>query len=273
MGNDQFSRRDFLKKGIKLTGGAAAVGAAGKALAAGSNSITIENGLPGTPQGTWDLSGQGAYSGFGLGTTVTHYIEGFADNLSVNRGTTINFKINCDTTSYKIDIYRLGYYWGNGAALKATLTPSSSSSVQPAPIKNLAIGLVDCGNWSVSASWAVPSTAVAGVYIAKLTRTDGVSGANHIPFIVRDDGVGHDIIFQTSDTTWQAYNGWGGYNLYGGAGQSNSSTGRAYKVSLNRPYSTRDYIGTNAGPQDFVFGAEIAAIRWLERVMATTFLI
>ena len=50
MGNDQFSRRDFLKKGIKLTGGAAALGAAGKALAAGSNSIATENALPGTPQ-------------------------------------------------------------------------------------------------------------------------------------------------------------------------------------------------------------------------------
>ena len=140
----------------------------------------------------------------------------------------------------------------------------SKASVQPTPINNYPIGLIDCGNWSISSSWAVPSTAVAGVYIAKLTRLDGVTGANHIPFIVRDDGVSHDIIFQTSDTTWQAYNGWGGYNLYGGAGQSNSSTGRAYKVSLNRPYSTRDYIGTNAGPQDFVFGAEVAAIRWLE---------
>ena len=46
--------------------------------------------------------------------------------------------------------------------------------------------------------------------------------------------------------------------------ESNSSTGRAYKVSYNRPFATRDYIGTDAGPQDFVFGAEISAIRWLE---------
>jgi hypothetical protein len=70
--------------------------------------------------------------------------------------------------------------------------------------------------------------------------------------VVRDDGGLHDIVFQTSDTTWHAYNGWGGYNLYGG-GASGSSDGRAYKVSYNRPFVTRDTIGTYAGPQDFSF--------------------
>jgi hypothetical protein len=261
MGDNEFSRRDFLKKGL-LTTGAAALGAL-KAQAAGSNSITTENANSGTPQSVWDVGGVGQYSGFGLGKTgVTHYIEGFADNFSVNRGTTINFKINTDSAKYKIDIYRLGYYQGNGARLIATLPTITKASLQPTPLTNYPIGLVDAGNWSVSASWAVPATVTSGVYIAKLTRLD-VAGANHIPFVVRDDGVVHDIVFQTSDT-WQAYNGWGGYNLYGGAGQSNSSTGRAYKVSYNRPFATRDGIGTAAGPQDFVFGAEISAIRWLE---------
>ena len=32
-------------------------------------------------------------------------------------------------------------------------------------------GLIDCGNWGVSASWTVPTTAVSGVYIAHLVRT------------------------------------------------------------------------------------------------------
>jgi hypothetical protein len=263
MGNDRFSRRDFLKKGV-LTTGAAALGTV-KAQAAGSNSITAENANAGTPQSVWDLSGVGQYSGFGLGKTgVTHYIEGFADNISVNCGTTINFKINTDSATYKIDIYRLGYYQGNGARLIATLPTITKASIQPTPLTNYPIGLVDAGNWSTSASWAVPSTVTSGVYIAKLTRLD-IAGANHIPFVVRDDGVVHDIVFQTSDTTWQAYNGWGGYNLYGGAGQSTSSTGRAYKVSYNRPFSTRDSIGISSGPQDFVFGAEVCAIRWLEQ--------
>jgi hypothetical protein len=71
----------------------------------------------------------------------------------------------------------------------------------------------------------------------------------------------HDIVFQTSDTTWHAYNGWGGYSLYGGG--TAESDGRAYKVSYNRPIATRDGVGTYAGPQDFLFGEEIAAIHSL----------
>jgi len=216
-----------------------------------SNSIVLENQLPGNPATEWDLSGPGSTN-----------IEGFATDISVNRGQTVNFKINTNSNNYRIDIYRLGYYGGLGARKVATLHQTAASN-QPAPVVNSSIGLVDAGNWTVSASWAVPATAVSGAYIAHLVRQDGVSGENHIPFIVRDDGAQHDIVFQTSDTTWHAYNGWGGYSLYGG-GATASSDGRGYKVSYNRPIATRDGVGTYAGPQDFLFGVEIAAIHWLE---------
>jgi hypothetical protein len=216
-----------------------------------ANSIVLENQLQGNPDTEWDLSGPAATN-----------IEGFAIDISVNRGQTVSFKINTDSNNYRIDIYRLGYYAGLGARKVATLQQTTASN-QPAPVTDPSIGLVDAGNWTVTTSWAVPATAVSGVYIAHLVRQDSVSGESHIPFIVRDDGTQHDIIFQTSDTTWHAYNGWGGYNLYGG-GATASSDGRAYKVSYNRPIATRDGVGTYAGPQDFVFGEEIAAIHWLE---------
>jgi hypothetical protein len=216
-----------------------------------SNSIVLENQLHGNPDTEWDLSGPGSGN-----------IEGFAVDISVNRGQTVKFKINTNSNNYRIDIYRLGYYAGLGARKVATLQKNTASN-QPAPVADSSIGLVDAGNWSVSASWAVPVAAVSGVYIAHLVRQDGVSGENHIPFIVRDDGIQHDMVFQTSDTTWHAYNGWGGYSLYGG-GATASSDGRAYKVSYNRPIATRDGVGTYAGPQDFLFGVEIAAIHWLE---------
>jgi hypothetical protein len=261
MAKKRFSRRDFLKRGVTLAGGSVALGAAGTAFASTPNAIVAENGLQGTPQNQWDLSGAGQYSGFGLGASgVTHFIEGFAANISVNHGQTINFKINTDCQNYRIDIYRLGYYQGNGARLITTIQ-GSSASLQPTPLTSAAVGLVDAGNWSVTASWNVPASAVSGVYIAHLVRQDGVAGENHITFVVRDDGTAHDIVFQTSDTTWHAYNGWGGPNLYGSAP---TADGRAYKVSYNRPFATRDSIGTYAGPQDFLFGVEISAIRWLE---------
>ena len=216
------------------------------------NPVVLENQLAGNPKTEWDLDGPGSTN-----------IEGFATSISVNRGTQVDFKINTNSPNYRIDVYRLGYYAGLGARKVATVQVNNAT-VQPAPVTDPAIGLRDAGNWVVSASWAVPADAVSGVYLAKLVRQDGVTGANHIPFIVRDDGAHRDIAFQTSDTTWHAYNGWGGANFYGGDGTA-SGDGRAFKVSYNRPIGTRDAIGLYAGPQDFLFSAEYPAIRWLER--------
>src|SRR5689334_9294473 len=66
--------------------------------------IAQENQLAGTPDTTWDVSGAGDAT-----------IQGFATSMSVNEGQTISFKINdTKSASYHIDIYRVGYYQGNG---------------------------------------------------------------------------------------------------------------------------------------------------------------
>ena len=136
----------------------------------------------------------------------------------------------------------------------ATVNPSASlPQNQPTCLNDVATGLIDCGNWAVSASWAVPSDAVSGIYFAKVVRPD-TGGASHIVFVVRDDDGGSDILFQTSDTTWQAYNDYGGNSLYVG-----QPAGRAYAVSYNRPFVTRDVY-----PEDWVFNAEYPMVRWLE---------
>jgi hypothetical protein len=72
-----------------------------------------------------------------------------------------------------------------------------------------ATGLIDCGNWGVSASCPVPASAVSGVYLARLVRTDN-SGASAIPFLARDDAARSDVLFHTSDSPWQARNNYGG---------------------------------------------------------------
>ncbi len=195
--------------------------------ASSGNSIVIENSLTGTDQSVWDISGAGDLS-----------IQGFATDISVNVGQTIDFKID-DTAlaPYHIDIYRLGYYDGLGARLISTIDSTATlQQDQPSPLTDAATGLIDCGNWSVSASWDVPENAVSGIYIAKVERDDS-GGASHIVFIVRNDDSGSDLLFKTSDSTWEAYNDYGGNSFY--AGGPGTDPGRAYAVSYNRPFNTR----------------------------------
>jgi hypothetical protein len=220
-----------------------------------NNPVACENQLPGDAD--WDLSGRGAGD---------PSIQGFAADMSVNVGQRVNFKIDTPSTDYKIDIYRLGYYSGLGARKVATITPSATlPQDQPSCVSDQTTGLVDCGTWQVSAFWDVPIGAVSGVYLAKPTRRDAVDASSHIVFLVRNDAHQADVVFQTSDTTWQAYNTYGGSSLYCGDALSNSAAayacpGRAAKVSYNRPFLTR--AGGDA--RSFLFSGEYPAIRWLE---------
>ncbi|HEU4942527.1 MAG TPA: N,N-dimethylformamidase beta subunit family domain-containing protein, partial [Gaiellaceae bacterium] len=208
------------------------------------NPIVCENARPGNPSSEWDVAGMGDPS-----------IQGFATDFSVNDGDEVAFKIKTDALDYRIDIYRMGYYGGAGARKVATVAPSASlPQLQPSCLTDTSTGLVDCGNWAESARWQVPPGAVSGIYFARLVRTD-TGGDSHIFFVVRDDDGASDVLFQTSDTTWQAYNRYGGNSLYVGG-----PAGRAYKVSYNRPFTTREY----ASPS-FVWEDEYPMVRWLER--------
>ena len=222
----------------------AAAPAPGDPCAAPVEVIACENTKPGTPRSEWDITGAGDPS-----------IQGFATELSVVSGQTVDFKVKTDAADYRIDILRLGWYGGNGARKVATIQPSATlPQVQPACLNEASTGLIDCGNWAVSGSWPVPADAVSGVYIARLVRAD-TGGDSHVVFVVRDDERHSDLLFQTADTTWQAYNRYGGNSLYAG-----SPAGRAYKVSYNRPFTTR---GTNN--ESWLMSAEYPMIRWLER--------
>ncbi|QWF21450.1 DUF4082 domain-containing protein [Nocardioides sp. LMS-CY] len=209
------------------------------------NKISCENSKPGTDPSVWDVEGAGDES-----------IQGFATDISVNVGQRIDFKVDTDASAYTITIYRLGYYGGDGAR-EITTVPVTATLPQHQPqcITDVSTELYDCGNWAVSASWNVPSTAVSGVYIARLHRADR-NDSSHITFIVRDDSSHSDVVFQTSDPTWQAYNLYGGSDFYRGA-----ANGRSYKVSYNRPVMTRDGIGG----RDFFFANEYPLVRFLER--------
>jgi hypothetical protein len=206
------------------------------------NAIVCENQNAGAPAAEWDdMWGAGDFE-----------IQGFATDISVNAGQTVNFKISTPATSYTIDIYRIGYYGGSGARKITTINRTGPQN-QTGCISNPATEIYDCGNWSVSASWNVPASAVSGIYLAKPSWS---GGSSHIPFIVRSDASTSKMLFKTSDATWQAYNDFGGSNFYWGGAQ-----GRALKASYNRPFSTRGV----ANGRDYIFSNEYPMIRFLER--------
>jgi len=74
------------------------------------------------------------------------------------------------------------------------------------------------------------------LYLVHLVRQD-TGGDSQIPFIVRNDASHSEIVYQTSDLTWQAYNPYGGHSLYGDTGFNFPA--RAHKVSYNPPFTTR----------------------------------
>ena len=80
--------------------------------------------------------------------------------------------------------------------------------------------------------------------------------ASQMFFVVRDadPSARHDLLFQTSDTTWHAYNGYGGYTTYGSfvypfehrpysrpmnLSEPGHDLRRAYKRSYNTPLIVR----------------------------------
>lgn len=193
-------------------------------------------------------------------------VAGFARQLSVNVGETVEFSVTGGAV--EIDIYRLGYYGGDGWRLVATIVNTPTDQPAAAVIPGSA-GATSCTSWSVTASWAVPGTAVSGMYVA-LVRSVPPNSPNGfwVPFVVRDDAATADIIYKTSDTTWgAAYNYYGtpgdafsGKNLYGQGVAVGNIVQRSHAVSYHRPIITRQTCA-----QTYFNACEVPLIRFLER--------
>src|SRR5262249_12564240 len=210
-----------------------------------NNPIPAENLLPGNPQSEWDVSGSGDST-----------IQGFATDMSVNKGGSISFKVTTTAAAFNMNIYRLGYYQGNGARKVATISGIAGRN-QPACLTDTPTGLYDCGNWTVSTTWNVPASAVSGIYIAKISRPD-TGAPSPIPFACPTAAAQPDTVLQTHAPTGQAYNQYGGHSVYQG------TPTRGYKVSYNRPFATRSQ-SSGYGKSNYVFYAEYPMVRWLEQ--------
>lgn len=165
-------------------------------------------------------------------------IEGYCSDMSIKAGETLSvFVSTSPASSFKVDIYRMGYYAGQGGRKMMSIGPIEGHQ-QPTPTdgeKNLR----DC-KWTKSFEIKIPDDWVSGVYLGKMTAA--VSGMqSYIVFIVKDDRK-TDFLFQCSDFTWQEYNRWpewrSGYDWYYENGEHNPwSSDPGSEISFNRPYT------------------------------------
>lgn len=219
------------------------------------NPIQAENALPGTTD--WLIPNA---------SEAKTEIQGYAGAESAGAGQTLTFYVSVQYPhdSYTVKIYRLGWYGGAGGRLMQSLSETGQNQGyydwSTYTIVNCPTCTIDSYTHMVDAGWkpsfhiTIPANWVSGLYVAKLTTSEGKQ--EYVHFTVT--GNPHSTYIATMpDNTTEAYNDWGGYSLYHGPDQRLAT--RAFKVSLNRP-ALGWWFGYGAGLTQV-----IDAVRWLER--------
>ena len=120
-------------------------------------------------------------------------------------------------TTYHIDIYRMGYYGGNGARIGDDDPRRIGQPPQTNPSPQLelqhgvgrrqqleGLGLVDAVRPTPSRACTSPSWCATTARSAKIRSSSSFATTKGIP----------TCSFRPRTTTWQAYNTWGGTSLY-----------------------------------------------------------
>ncbi|MEV0791433.1 N,N-dimethylformamidase beta subunit family domain-containing protein [Kribbella sp. NPDC050459] len=198
-----------------------------------------ENAKPGT--GQWVIP-----------STMNGALSAYLTKVSATCGDTVDLKV---TSGKPVSVvaYRMGYYQGLGAR-EIWRQEGIPTVVQPAPTtggtaNGHPLRMTSAASWSKTLSIPVTKDWVPGPYLVKIS--DGTSAA-YAPLTVRDDtGTKHDLLIQQANTTWEAYNSWGGVSFYSGL---DVGSGR---LTFDRPYAEGQGSGQYLPlEQGLVFWAE-----------------
>lgn len=217
------------------------------------NAISIENAKAGS-------------SGWQVDDThmASTQIQAYVSDRSVAPRQKLTFFVSTEQagTGYSIDIYRIGWYGGKGGRLMLSI-PSQVGQAQgyfdeahkqlvacSSCYSEKSTGLIEA-RWQPSYTLTIPADWTTGVYLTKLIDANGMQ--TYTSFEVTGNTTATYAVV-TADTTYAAYNNWGGHSLYDTDGPPGTGT----KVSFDRP-STQQY----GSDQVLVFEAD--AIHWLER--------
>ena len=202
----------------------------------GKNSIETENAKPGTQ--AWRLTNTSTVPGKVNGIVTSGRspaIEGYCSANSVRAGERLKIMVSTNPEStFKLEIFRTGYYNGDGGRLMRTYDALPGfTQFDPA----IGEGYLRECQWDPSVEFDIPEDWLSGVYLGKLTaESSGLQSC--VIFIVRDDRP-CDLLFQCSELTWSAYNRWPvDYAIYSRHTEDWSNTGvPSGTVSFDRPYA------------------------------------
>jgi hypothetical protein len=184
---------------------------------------------------------------------------------SVVPGESIAFHVGSQQGPYSITIYRQGFFPDGTTEQMMAVVDGLPANSAPLPIAPNAYR--DGARWPASASFVVPSWPT-GLYLARVETTGPSRYSIDLPFVVRAAfGSPGRALLVMADTTYNAYNDWGGRNSYGhvsgddfvGAFPSTSALRIpfGFRLAFDRPF----HGGFGNAPQTW----EIPFIQWLGR--------
>ncbi len=157
-------------------------------------------------------------------------IAGFGSRDSIAPGDPYALYVSTTARSFRVQVFRMGWYGGLLGHLTATLGPYGGHVQPPSTVQG--------PRRMVTTDWT-PSVQIdtngwrPGAYLLRLTTPDG--RANFVPLALRAPSSAGRVVLVSPDTTWQAYNTWGCCDLYDGDGGGFDS--RSYAVTFDRPYA------------------------------------
>jgi hypothetical protein len=161
-------------------------------------------------------------------------ITGYAGQASVLPGQPVDLYVSTTAREFTVRAFRAGWYGGDLARLVWQSGPVRGHRQAAAVIGTPAY--LGAPTNTARADWGRSLTIAtdgwpAGAYLLRLDAFSG--GQRYVPLTVRSASAAGRVVLKNGVSTWQAYNTWGGYDLYLGPG---GYADRALAVTLDRPY-------------------------------------
>ncbi len=220
----------------------AALGRSGGAPADAAGWVAAENQRTGTT--AWRIRELGP----------PHAIEGYADHAGAGAGETVRLYVSTEARWFRVEAYRMGWYGGRRGRL-VWRSGRLAGRRQAGPVTDPITNMTEA-RWQPSLRVRVGPRWPPGAYLLKLVASSGAE--RYVPLTVTDASSGAALVLMNAVTTWQAYNDWGGRNLYWGPGGPVDYAHRSRVASFDRPYRA------GMGAADFL-GNELPLISLAER--------